>query len=112
MTDEEWWEEQGRAVSEEQIRVAREEHLGECRRQRRITQAQLAEIVEEREQLEHDWAHKDEVFAGIMENYEEQLAWDERKLQAALEGGAKVEAGEYTLEDALPEERQLRLGFT
>jgi hypothetical protein len=109
MTDEEWFEEQERAVSEERIRVARERWLAKCRRQRRITQKQLAEIVKEREQLEHDWAHQDEVFAGIMEQYEEQLAWDERKLKAALEGGAKVEAGEYRLEDALPEERQLRL---
>jgi hypothetical protein len=47
----------------------------------------------------------------MMSDWEEELESDERKLRAALEGGAVVSSANTTLKDALPEEPQMRLPF-
>ena len=118
LTNEEWLEEQEEAIAEEELAVLRERWLAKCRRQRVVTQGQLEEIVKEREYLE-DWRERTLELAReqIIGDLEDELAWDEAKLRAALEGGAVVEAGELRVEDALPgenalpEDRQMKLGF-
>jgi hypothetical protein len=112
MTDQEWLEEQERGIAEEETRAAKERWLAKCRRQRVVKQEQLAEIVKLREWLE-DYCvrRKEELWLDGLRDYQEELEWDVAKLKAALGGGAEVEAGELTLEDALPQERQLKLAY-
>jgi hypothetical protein len=109
MTDQEWLEEQELAI--EQAQAAQERWLESCRCQGIVTQKQLEEMVEVVRYLEVWRARTLEKAQEIIAALEEELAWDEARLRAALEGGAVVEAGELTLEDALPGERQMKLEF-
>jgi hypothetical protein len=111
MTDREWLEGQELELEEAAAALTKERRLEACRRQKVITQAQLSKIGEEREWLEQYRERKEELWADGLADYQEELAWDEAKLKAALEGGAEVEAGELTLADALPRERQLKLAY-
>ena len=80
-------------------------------RGRKIRQGQLEEIVELREFL-WDWRTRlEEMAAEVISQYELDLQMDLRKLRKMLAAGAVVECGNYTLEDALPAERQMRLPF-
>jgi len=102
MTDGEWLKAQEEEMEAEYEERKREEWLLECRRQPVVTQEQLQKLAEDRWQLEWEQGHPEEVLRQVLGDYEEQLRWDERCLRAALEGGARVEEGEWTVEDALP----------
>jgi hypothetical protein len=79
----------------------------------RVTQLRIEEIIELRALV---WALKHrpeemgrEMAADAVRQYEQELRVNVRKLTGMLRAGAQVERGEYRLEDALPEERQLKL---
>lgn len=90
---------------------AKQRWLKKARQQRVITQKQLEDLVEVREYLQVWRAQTLEKAQEIIDDLKEELDWDEQKLKAALEGGAMVEPGEWHVEDALPEERQMQLPF-
>jgi hypothetical protein len=58
------------------------------------------------ENLEDFRERREEIVAQVVGDGEEEYVLSLRCMEAALEGGAEVERGEYELEDALLEERR------
>jgi hypothetical protein len=111
MTDSAWMERLDAELESESLELAKARALEWARRKRMVTQRELEKLVEQREAIKDNWARKEEVWADMMAWIQEDYEFDCELLRAALEGGAVVECGELTLEDALTQERQMRLPF-
>jgi hypothetical protein len=111
MTNADWSAARELESAKEGLARAKKRALERARQKRVITQRELRKLVEMRENLE-DWrARREEIVEQIVGNLEAEYDFARRCMQTALEAGAMVDVGEYTLEDALPRELQMRLAF-